>query len=121
MVGLAGGQLVADTEVAPPGRPAQGHADAQLGVLVLGEKPPAEFAQPRLQGLVHAVPDGIEEAALPARLPEPRGDCPPAGVAGDQFAHVNDRDVRKVLRLAHETVPLSDQPGYRCEDPKTLI
>ncbi len=77
LVGLAGGQLVADAEVAPPGPAAQGHADPQLRLQVLREELPAQVAQPVLQRLVHAVPDDVEEAALPAGLAEPLGDGPP--------------------------------------------
>src|SRR5262249_42595804 len=73
-------------------------------VHVLREKPLAQLAQPRLEALVHAMPDGVEETAFPARLPQPRHHRALAGSAGDQFAHVNDRNVRKVVQPAHETI-----------------
>src|SRR5262252_1707485 len=76
LVGLAGGQLVADAEVAPPGPAPQGHANPELLLRVLRKELPTELAQPALQRRVHAVADDVEEPALAARRAEFLGDPP---------------------------------------------
>src|SRR5262249_51046341 len=93
LVGLAGGQLVADAEVAAPGPAPQGHADRQLRLEVLREELPAEFAQPALQSRIDAVPDDVEESALAAGRAELLGDPPRGRAIRAEFAHVDDRDV----------------------------
>jgi hypothetical protein len=66
-----------------------------------------------LQRLVHAVPDDVGEAALPAGLAETFGDGPLGGGPRDKLAHVDDRDVREVTRWSHETLLLTSQPEPR--------
>jgi hypothetical protein len=118
LVGLAGGQLVADTEVAPPGPAPQGHADRQLRPDVLGEELPAELAQATLERCVHPVPDDVEEPALAAGLAETFGDGPRAGVARDQFAHLDDRDVREVTLCFHASCSFAAPGMQPAEDLK---
>jgi hypothetical protein len=105
LVRPAGRELVADAKITPPGPAAQGHADSQFALQVLREEPAAEVAQPVLQRLVDAVPDDVEEAALPACLAEALGDGPPGGGPRDQAAHVDDRDVREVTYRSHQPLP----------------
>ena len=107
LVRLAGGQLVADPEVATPRATTKGHADLEFCLQVLREELPAQVAQTTLQRLIHAVTDDVEKTALPARLAKAFGDSLLCRAPRDQVAHVNDRDVREVTRWSHEKTPTS--------------
>src|SRR5262249_62246187 len=87
LVRLAGGQLIADAEVAPPGPAPQGHADRELRLQGLCEELPAEVAEPTLQRRIHAVPDDVEEPALSACPAERLGRGPPGGAPRHRPAH----------------------------------
>src|SRR4051794_36769952 len=61
----------------------------------------------------------VEEPGLPAGLPEPPGDDLLTGSAGDQIAHVDDRDVREVDR--HGSILTSSWiPSRKCIQSPTV-
>src|SRR5207244_4775695 len=100
----------ADAKVAAPGPPAKGHADVHFGFDVEREELAAELLQPALQVLIDAVPNDVEKATRATCLANLCRDRALAGSAGDEVAHVDDRDVRELRGLRHGTESFCARP-----------
>ncbi len=101
LIGTARRQLVADWKVASPGAAGERHANVHLRLDVLREELTAEADEARLQFLVYAMADDIEEAALAARLAKLGRRRPLTLGACEQRAYIDDRDLRKVSGRIH--------------------